>query len=65
MQGYLLSGYVYYASGEYDMNWTTPQCILCLRMLSMFRVNWLVTLCEARCRGVMSFKMDLDLFLCG
>ncbi|KAL9970371.1 hypothetical protein ACROYT_G022734 [Oculina patagonica] len=33
--GYLLSGYVYYASGEYDVNWTTPQCILCLRLLSI------------------------------
>ncbi|KAJ7382662.1 Lysophosphatidylcholine acyltransferase 3 [Desmophyllum pertusum] len=33
--GYLLSGYVYYASGDYDVNWTTPQCILCLRLLSI------------------------------
>ena len=44
MQGYLLSGYVYYASGEYDMNWTTPQCILCLRLLSMFLVTYILKL---------------------
>lgn len=44
MQGYLLSGYVYYASGEYDVNWTTPQCILCLRLLSMFLVTCIVKL---------------------
>lgn len=33
--GYLLSGYIYNASGEYDVNWTTPQCILCLKLISV------------------------------
>ncbi|XP_074625933.1 lysophospholipid acyltransferase 5-like isoform X1 [Acropora palmata] len=33
--GYLLTSYAYYASGEYDVNWTTPQCILTLRLISV------------------------------
>lgn len=33
--GYLLTSYVYYASGDYDVNWTTPQCILTLRLISV------------------------------
>lgn len=33
--GYLLTSYMYYASGDYDVNWTTPQCILTLRMISV------------------------------
>ncbi|KAK2557363.1 Lysophospholipid acyltransferase 5 [Acropora cervicornis] len=35
LQGYLLTSYAYYASGEYDVNWTTPQCILTLRLISV------------------------------
>ena len=34
LQGYLLTSYAYYASGDYDVNWTTPQCILTLRLIS-------------------------------
>ena len=34
LQGYLLTSYMYYASGDYDVNWTTPQCILTLRLIS-------------------------------
>ncbi|XP_030843032.1 lysophospholipid acyltransferase 5 isoform X3 [Strongylocentrotus purpuratus] len=33
--GYLLVSYAIYASNDYDMNWTTPQCILTLRMISV------------------------------
>ncbi|XP_068699220.1 lysophospholipid acyltransferase 5-like [Montipora foliosa] len=33
--GYLLTSYAYYASGDYDVNWTTPQCILTLRLISV------------------------------
>ena len=42
-QGYLLSGYICNASGGYDVNWTTPQCILCLKLISKFLVgHWLM-----------------------
>lgn len=30
---FLLWGYVYYASDEYDISWTTPQAVLCLRLI--------------------------------
>ncbi|KAI8384492.1 MBOAT, membrane-bound O-acyltransferase family-domain-containing protein [Radiomyces spectabilis] len=30
---YLLLGYYYMASEEYDISWTMPQCILCLRLM--------------------------------
>ncbi|XP_020602607.1 lysophospholipid acyltransferase 5-like [Orbicella faveolata] len=53
--GYLLSGYVYYASGEYDVNWTTPQCILCLRLLSMFLVTCIVKLFCFQIKAYLSF----------
>nr|XP_054768730.1 lysophospholipid acyltransferase 5-like [Lytechinus pictus] len=33
--GYLLVSYAIFASNDYDMNWTTPQCILTLRMISV------------------------------
>jgi lysophospholipid acyltransferase 5 len=31
--GYLLVGYYVTASDEYDIDWTMPQCVLCLRMI--------------------------------
>ena len=31
----LLFGYVIYASGDYDINWTTVQCMLTLKMISV------------------------------
>jgi len=31
--GYLLTAYYFYASNEYDINWTTPQSVLCLRLI--------------------------------
>jgi lysophospholipid acyltransferase 5 len=31
--GYLLLAYYYYASEEYDINWTTPQSVLTLRLI--------------------------------
>ncbi|XP_071500866.1 lysophospholipid acyltransferase 5-like [Diadema antillarum] len=33
--GYLVGSYIVFASDNYDMNWTTPQCILTLRMISV------------------------------
>ncbi|GBL99126.1 Lysophospholipid acyltransferase 5 [Araneus ventricosus] len=33
--GYLLTAYYYTATDEYDMNWTTPQCILTLRLIGL------------------------------
>ncbi|KAI8088853.1 MBOAT, membrane-bound O-acyltransferase family-domain-containing protein [Halteromyces radiatus] len=30
---YLLGGYYYMATDEYDISWTMPQCILCLRLM--------------------------------
>jgi lysophospholipid acyltransferase 5 len=30
---YLLIGYVFAASDSYDINWTTTQCVLCLRLM--------------------------------
>lgn len=30
---YLLAGYYYTASDDYDISWTMPQCILCLRLM--------------------------------
>ncbi|KAL7754334.1 hypothetical protein RI367_000315 [Sorochytrium milnesiophthora] len=30
---YLLGAYVVYASDDYDINWTTPQAVLCLRLI--------------------------------
>ena len=40
LQGYLLTSYAYYASGDYDVNWTTPQCILTLRLISKLKKNF-------------------------
>ncbi|GBB90299.1 hypothetical protein RclHR1_01720020 [Rhizophagus clarus] len=31
--GYLLIGYYVTATDEYDIDWTMPQCVLCLRMI--------------------------------
>ncbi|KAI9144765.1 MBOAT, membrane-bound O-acyltransferase family-domain-containing protein [Paraphysoderma sedebokerense] len=31
--GYLLTAYYFHASDEYDLNWTTPQSVLCLRLI--------------------------------
>ena len=33
--GYLLTGYIMTASDSYDVKWTTPQCIVCLRMIGL------------------------------
>jgi lysophospholipid acyltransferase 5 len=30
---YLLTAYVWYSTEEYDLNWTTPQCVLTLRLI--------------------------------
>ncbi|CAG8607359.1 5216_t:CDS:2 [Paraglomus occultum] len=30
---YLLLGYIYMSTDEYDVNWTMTQCVLCLRMI--------------------------------
>eukprot|EP01101_Sappina_pedata_P005974 TRINITY_DN2860_c0_g1_i1.p1 TRINITY_DN2860_c0_g1~~TRINITY_DN2860_c0_g1_i1.p1 ORF type:complete len:479 (+),score=174.23 TRINITY_DN2860_c0_g1_i1:29-1465(+) len=32
---YLLGGYYFMASEGYDIDWTTPQCVLCLRLISL------------------------------
>jgi len=32
---YMLGAYVFYASDGYDVKWTTPQCILCLRLIGL------------------------------
>jgi len=29
----MLGAYIFYASDGYDVKWTTPQCILCLRLI--------------------------------
>ena len=33
--GYLLAGYWYVAKEEYDISWTMPQCVLCLRLIGL------------------------------
>ncbi|XP_032242937.1 lysophospholipid acyltransferase 5 [Nematostella vectensis] len=33
--GYLLLGYTANATGDYDVDWTTPHCVLCLRLISL------------------------------
>lgn len=33
--GYLFGSYLFYASDGYDVKWTTPQCILCLRLIGL------------------------------
>jgi lysophospholipid acyltransferase 5 len=32
---YLLIGYYFYATDSYDINWTLPQCVLCLRLIGL------------------------------
>ena len=32
---YLFLGYVFNASREYDITWTMPQCVLCLRLIGL------------------------------
>ena len=32
---YLLAGYWYEAREEYDISWTMPQCVLCLRLIGL------------------------------
>jgi len=32
---YLLAGYWYMAKDEYDISWTMPQCVLCLRLIGL------------------------------
>ncbi|XP_057304989.1 lysophospholipid acyltransferase 5-like [Hydractinia symbiolongicarpus] len=32
---YLLAGYILNASDGYDVKWTTPQCILCMRLIGL------------------------------
>lgn len=33
--GYMFTAYLIYASDGYDVMWTTPQCILCLRLIGL------------------------------
>uniref|UniRef100_A0A2R5LM33 Lysophospholipid acyltransferase 5 n=1 Tax=Ornithodoros turicata TaxID=34597 RepID=A0A2R5LM33_9ACAR len=33
--GYLLAGYFFTATGDYDITWTMPHCILCLRLIGL------------------------------
>jgi len=33
--GYLLAGYWYMSGDEYDVSWTMPQCVLCLRLIGL------------------------------
>lgn len=33
--GYLLGGYYYTATASYDITWTMPHCILCLRLIGL------------------------------
>ncbi|KRT84759.1 hypothetical protein AMK59_1530, partial [Oryctes borbonicus] len=33
--GYLLTGYYYSGTDTYDINWTVPQCVLVLRLISV------------------------------
>jgi lysophospholipid acyltransferase 5 len=33
--GYLLAGYKFASTDGYDINWLTPQCILCLRLMGL------------------------------
>jgi len=32
---YLMAGYWYEAGAEYDISWTMPQCVLCLRLIGL------------------------------
>ena len=34
-QSYLLSAYYFLATDDYDVNWTTAHCTLCLKLISM------------------------------
>jgi len=33
--GYLMAGYWYMSGDEYDVSWTMPQCVLCLRLVGL------------------------------
>ena len=33
--GYLIGAYTVFASDGYDINWTTPQCMLCLKLIGL------------------------------
>lgn len=48
MQGYLLAGYYYTATQEYDIKWTMPQCVLTLKLIGEFwllpRFQWMMVL---------------------
>ena len=38
--GYLFVGYAVDASKEYDITWTMPQCVLCLRLIGLAFDLW-------------------------
>lgn len=44
-QGYLLAGYYYTATLDYDIKWTMPQCVLTLKLIGEF---WLLLAFEWR-----------------
>ena len=42
---YLGIGYLYTQSVDYDINWTMPGCVLCLRMIGLAadgKYNWVL-----------------------
>lgn len=48
MQSYLLAGYYYTATDEYDIKWTMPQCVLTLKLIGEFwlllHLEWMLAL---------------------
>ncbi len=38
--GYLFIGYLLDSSSEYDITWTMPQCVICLRLIGLAFDLW-------------------------
>ena len=36
LQSYLILGYIFCSSDSYDIKWTTPQCVMCLRLIGRY-----------------------------
>lgn len=57
LQVYLLAGYYYTATGEYDIKWTMPHCVLTLKLVGMLTLMVLALLCWKN--PIVSEKVDV------
>lgn len=44
LQVYLLAGYYYTATDEYDIKWTMPHCVLTLKLIGELSLHFSVSL---------------------